>query len=679
MSAEHAHNEKRTPDRTRRPHLPVEGERREEHPIRPAVDTVFHLQRMIGNQAVQRWIAPNAGAEPAQAAPDVTAAPRSIQRFGSLEHQELGDKGSGGGQYDFGGGQTTVADPTRPAAAFRLTHGDIVMLSGDYFDPRDTLPDGNPNPDALFLMANKPSPDPGKTPGTQDEIIYAIKDINPNDPRFAVHSDPANPAVGMWGTLEFSQAVKDAVGSRYKRLAAVNDEHFANPQGGTANGPMGMKQSAGGSYRALHEEAVQWAFGLGQSGGDIGEAMAREAAAQHFLTDHFAAGHLRTPRTSIRDFWQKKYPLFFGNIKKKIALDVARYINEHDTNIATVFGTVSVIYDRIYAQVQEKTADLPEITFGELVASVAHDVDNEQGLWVVNEAGDQWKSFGDSNLHNADPANRTAEIAERAVRMGCDDITFAFNLGRSTPGPWSNEFAQQAVKARSGKPAQGTDKYAPEQLLPQIDTSKPNGTQTWEADSLDDLWTRKVRDDKDMTYGDEFIKSAKSGEIHGILNGMAAKFPTMEGIGYGFLGVVFPKQAFTEGFVKPIEENPLVGLRNIIDYNPSEGQSFFNEDDAVMEELEGMKPGEINGLTLNQRADRIKALIGGYTGDDEGETVIQLFQTAPAAERAQLYRLEEGHAWTGEWIEGVFVSDDDIWNALSKGQLNRLQDIINGN
>ncbi|MBL8157787.1 MAG: hypothetical protein JNM70_26825, partial [Anaerolineae bacterium] len=130
MPAEHTLNEKRTPERTRRPPTSVEGEGQDGHPIHPAVDTVFRLQRTIGNQAVQRWLAPSTGADPAQAAPDVTAAPRSIQRFGSLEHQELGDKGSGGGQYDFGGGQTTVADPTRPAAAFRLTHGDIVMLSG---------------------------------------------------------------------------------------------------------------------------------------------------------------------------------------------------------------------------------------------------------------------------------------------------------------------------------------------------------------------------------------------------------------------------------------------------------------------------------------------------------------------------------------------------------------------
>jgi hypothetical protein len=38
--------------------------------------------------------------------------------------------------------------------------------------------------------------------------------------------------------------------------------------------------------------------------------MAWEAAAQHYLTDTFAAGHLWTPVTAIRHFWHHRYPQF---------------------------------------------------------------------------------------------------------------------------------------------------------------------------------------------------------------------------------------------------------------------------------------------------------------------------------------------------------------------------------
>ncbi len=42
---------------------------------------------------------------------------------------------------------------------------------------------------------------------------------------------------------------------------------------------------------------------------------------------------------------------------------------------------------------------------------------------------------------------------------------------------------------------------------------------------------------------------------------------------------------------------------------------------------------------------------------------------ARPAERPRIYRLVEGHPWNGNWIEGFFVSDDDIWNALNRSRL----------
>src|SRR5690349_13556889 len=53
--------------------------------------------------------------------------------------------------------------------------------------------------------------------------------------------------------------------------------------------------SAVRAYRRLHEVALDEAYRLGRCRDDESRPMAKEAAAQHYLTDAFAAGHLRTP------------------------------------------------------------------------------------------------------------------------------------------------------------------------------------------------------------------------------------------------------------------------------------------------------------------------------------------------------------------------------------------------
>ena len=53
--------------------------------------------------------------------------------------------------------------------------------------------------------------------------------------------------------------------------------------------------------------------------------------------------------------------------------------------------------------------------------------------------------------------------------------------------------------------------------------------------------------------------------------------------------------------------------------------------------------------------------------DDEARDGDQAFETARnPGDRPQLYRLVEGHAWTGDWIEGGFVDDDEIYNSLDE-------------
>src|SRR5437763_1048932 len=189
-----------------------------------------------------------------------------------------------------------------PAEAFWLTFGDVVAVSGDYF---------RPGAGGLFTVARVDGRS-GTRVGTRDELIAALKvasiDEGGGDARF----EPG----GEFGHFDFSPRadhsdVERAVRDRYLALAAVNDDHFVAP--GRSDAPTGSGfPSAPAAYRHLHQAALDEAWTLGARGGDLSQAMAREAAAQHYLTDAFASGHLRTPVAAIRRYWKGRYPGFWA-------------------------------------------------------------------------------------------------------------------------------------------------------------------------------------------------------------------------------------------------------------------------------------------------------------------------------------------------------------------------------
>ncbi len=611
----------------------------------------------------------------------------SVQRFGSLEHKSLGDNPTNKTEYDLGGHNAGI-DASEYNRAFHLTHGDIVMLSGDFFSPRDTRVNSagqeEPDPDSLFLLAAIPSLNPGQNVGTWDEVVYAIKKAIPSDPRFEQQCTPEMPEGHPWSRVTFSAEVIRAVEARYLRRAAANDEHFVDPNRTSEGAKAGDGRSAGGSYHALHEAAILLAYDQGS----VANASAREAAAQHFLTDHFAAGHLRTPRGSIRAYWSAIYPLFWDNLRNKIALDVATWINDNDR-----IGYVATV-DQIYADVQEtvlqQTADIPPMGFDDLVSLVAHDFDNENGLWVTNDIGVSWKLYGDGNLDNQASGNRTREMCEAAVVLGLEDIKAAAAMGAAKgENAMTAEQVLDSIRSATGRPAAPhASKYGSEQLLPRLDLAHAgeNGTQNWQQPNFDSLWDAPVHSGisvTDETYGKLITESMKGGELRHEMTGMAEKFPETQNTVEVF--TVHPRNGFLQGFLAPFVANPRLSLLGILNFSPSRGQASFNQDDAVMRELNGkdskggMTPEHLAGLTLEQKSERIRALVSGfwnYCGEDEGETVVQLFNVTPAGQRRTLYEMVEGHRWEGDFHHGIFTTDDDLWDSLDSGQLDRLKAII---
>jgi hypothetical protein len=593
------------------------------------------------------------GAAASAAMPKLVGQP--IQRFGSQEHQSLGDNATNTASYDVGGGANDQ---------FQLTHGDIVCLSGDYFlaGPGTTSAGGKGQQDDLFHLASRPG-NRGQAPGTRDEVIWTLKMVRGNDARFAQG--------GPWASFVFSDAVKAAVNERYQRLAAANTTHFAAPRGRDASGQPNASPegSAGNSYRSTHETALRMAFQAGQRHEAIDRAMAMEAAAQHYLTDAFSAGHLRTPVGSLREYWGGKYPLFWYNLRHKMALDTAVRLNAQTNNITTALGTVNQMYAAISQQIETMAATLPAVTLGDLLSKVFHDRDNAEGLEIQGGG----RVYGDDNLDNPDPRNKTRALAQGAIRDGNADVQTAFRIGGQAAGgavvPDAQIFSQVRTATSTG------DRYLAETRMPVPATGEV--PQNWQAGSLEELWNKSVVGTSGPTVGAKIVEALQPGhEIRATLDDLANRFPEVDN---HFTGNLQPRRAYRDGFLAPLVADPHGGLLHIINWAPNYGLASNSRDDQSLASGQELDRGhQLGGMTTTARVAYINELLDGYTAEDEGALVVRIFETAPAGERRAMYRQIEGHDWNGDFRHGWTVTDDKLWDSLSRGQLTQLRGIING-
>ena len=264
-----------------------------------------------------------------------------LQKWDSPEHVELGEQAGG---VDTGlivlechnrdlpqrlqpintwpaNWQTYYASATaeqKRAITQGLTYGEIVALSGDFYA----------NFNALNLAPLR-------------EIIDLI------------------PLIRSRAT---TTQLQEATGGRYLALAAQNESHFSNVRSGHRNIDV---------WRDMHAQAIQAA-----KQGNANLAWGLNAASDHFLTDAFSGGHIRTPRAALMGS-------NIGNIESKIL----------------------------------------------------HDLDNEHGVEVTNHRGDApWIAYGDDML--SDPRNvRNRDLALEAVRLSKQDIADALSQRSAYPTP----------------------------------------------------------------------------------------------------------------------------------------------------------------------------------------------------------------------------------------------------
>ena len=102
------------------------------------------------------------------------------------------------------------------------------------------------------------------------------------------------------------------------------------PQEQIAANEGGKPMGAGANYHYNHRNALIEAARLGKAKQPINGALLLEAFGNHFLTDSFSSGHLRTPRQTLAEEWHAKVPMFFTNFKMFMAERIAKYINDHN-------------------------------------------------------------------------------------------------------------------------------------------------------------------------------------------------------------------------------------------------------------------------------------------------------------------------------------------------------------
>jgi hypothetical protein len=311
----------------------------------------------------------------------------SLAEFTGPEHKAIGDDGSGR--------ESSIIPFGTPPQL--LTFGDVVSLAGDFFETYEQMRDL------------------GTTPEGRAELDWArwhCLDLK----RQGVPEPPA------------TREAKKRVADRSLLLAARNISHFS--AGGTA----------WQAYSLWHGKAIADALQAGQTADQAvwRRALTKEAFGDHFLTDMFAGGHVRTPRAEIRDWYDRYFP---GTSEKFVSY-LARYIFDRLDERQQLppllwwigWVTRSFMADQIRALGGEAVKSL---SLGDMVSLALHNQDNK-GLVVVSAVdaagqaipgGYTWTAVGDGHLGGSALGAQTKAMATAGVIASLRDLERVRGVG----------------------------------------------------------------------------------------------------------------------------------------------------------------------------------------------------------------------------------------------------------
>lgn len=357
-------------------------------PTREADAAILRLQRSVGNRGLSRLVA---------------SARRPLARFAEREHKLIGDTAYGS------------EDQLTLAKGLTMSYGDAVAL-GDFYESFDRMKE---------IAAI-----PGIHVGTQGELRYALE-------------------VDIRGGRKAEQIRKAGMNKRWDKYAQYHHEqldalyddrnigHFPNPVEGdlgrprrelderkdTGGGPLG----AGATYRKWHREALRKAVDAARGGTTLDEAFLTDGFACHFLTDAYSAGHITTPRKSIKDYWDPMVKDF----DKKLIRWLTDRIGHGKWHSYERGGAYLVKGQSIEKEtLAQLTHKLGGKGFGDLVSLIVHDVNGARGVdATVN--GKPIHLVGDGGILDEDGQSRasgaaTFQAAVAAVSTSLDEVRDAY-------------------------------------------------------------------------------------------------------------------------------------------------------------------------------------------------------------------------------------------------------------
>jgi hypothetical protein len=332
----------------------------------------------------------------------------ALEDFIGTEHRDIGDLAVGQQPTTIAYGETGQ----------RLSFGEVIALAGDYFGTYEEMRD----------LA--------RTREGRSKIAWA---------RWKALDLPKNAEPNV------ANKIKDSVRERYYVLASNNVSHFS--AGGTA----------WNTYVSWHSKAIADAFRAGEEGSEAQwrQALTKEAFGNHFLTDSFSAGHVRTPRAELRAWYGQNFP---GSTERFIRY-MAKFMYDNLNKRQRIpplawwlsWMTKSAIGQRIKKLGGEAVRSF---SLGDIVSLALHDLDN-RGLKVVSavnpygnkiQGGYRWVAVGDSHLRTMKGA-ATKLMVVNAVKSSLKELERVRDAGRAAKGrKLSGSQRSDTVKKAIGGP-----------------------------------------------------------------------------------------------------------------------------------------------------------------------------------------------------------------------------------
>jgi outer membrane protein OmpA-like peptidoglycan-associated protein len=187
------------------------------------------------------------------------------------------------------------------------------------------------------------------------------------------------------------------------------------------------------AWTTHHRIALEKAVEAGVHGETKDLAYSWEAFGEHFLTDCFSGGHIRTPRATMLDWYRACFAA--RALKGLKAWMVEQLVSQLSPTLAAV-GEAAVLASFVPALddwLREKLA----LAGAGAVSGAIHDLEGDlpRGVWVRSAAHPTpWKAYGDEHLdyagHPGENALDNKKEAERAIQRARWDVDKAFDRGR---------------------------------------------------------------------------------------------------------------------------------------------------------------------------------------------------------------------------------------------------------